>query len=370
MPKNKFRIFSKKFLVIINVLLVTVFLLGCLSAYLPPNFFWWASFISLAMPYLAAILILTIIFWLMVKPKLSLISLIGMLLGYKQLFVMFAFNSNTKLTQQPKANTLRLISWNVESLNAQQFKKIEADKKQSKQAIADFIFNQKAAIVCLQEFNSSEATNNLALFSKIYPYQFFPGDYFRNQQGYKSGCIILSKFPIINTKQVKFPIAESVIYADVVLPFGDTVRVFTTHLQSYKFNAKNYTEINKMATPDDEALQASKSVIKKMKLAFIRRTKQAIMVKEEMDKSPYPTIVCGDFNDVPNSFTYFTIKGDFKDAFLQKGFGIGKTFTHLAPTLRIDYILTAEQFDIKGFDWIDENLSDHLLLITDLTLPK
>lgn len=306
----------------------------------------------------------------MAKPKLALISLIALILGYKQLYVMFAFNSNIKLTQQPKANTLRLISWNVESLNAQKFDKTQTDKQQSKQAIADFIFSQKAAIVCLQEFNSSDASNNLELFRKTYPYHFFPGDYFRNQHAYKSGCIILSKFPIINTNQIKFPIAESLIYADVVLPFGDTVRVFTTHLQSYKFNAKNYYELNKIATQDEEALQASKSVIKKMKLAFIRRSKQAIMVKEEVAKSPYPTIICGDFNDVPNSFTYFTIKGKHKDAFLQKGFGIGKTFTHLAPTLRIDYILPHEKFDVKGFDWIDENLSDHLLLVTDLTLQK
>lgn len=306
----------------------------------------------------------------MAKPKLALISFIALFIGYKQLYVMFAFNSNTKLTQQPKANTLRLISWNVESLNAQKFGKQEMDKSRSKQAIADFIINQKAAVVCLQEFNSSEATNNLSLFSKTYPYYFFPGDYFRNQYSYKSGCIILSKYPIINTKQLKFPIAESVIYADVVLPFGDTVRVFTTHLQSYKFNAKNYSEINKIVTQDDEALQASKSVIKKMKLAFIRRSKQAIMVKEEMGKSPYPTVVCGDFNDVPNSFTYFTIKGNHQDAFLKKGFGIGKTFTHLAPTLRIDYILPSPTFEVKGFDWIDENLSDHLLLVTDLTITK
>lgn len=370
MPKSKFRIFTKKTLIVINILLITVYLLGCLSAYLPPTFFWWASFISLAMPYLVVLLIFTIIFWLMVKPKLSLLSLLALILGYKQLYVMFAFNSNTQLSQQPKGNTLRLISWNVESLNAQKFGKQDADRKQSKQAIADFIFNQKASIVCLQEFNSSESTNNLTLFSKTYPYHYFPGDYFRNQQDYKSGCIIFSKFPIINTKQVKFPIAESIIYADVVLPFGDTVRVFTTHLQSYKFNAKNYDELTKIATQDEEALQASKSVIKKMKLAFVRRSKQAILVKEEIKKSPYPTIICGDFNDVPNSFTYFTIKGNHQDAFLKKGFGIGKTFTHLAPTLRIDYILPSEKFEVKGFDWIDENLSDHLLLVTDLTIRK
>ncbi len=38
---------------------------------------------------------------------------------------------------------------------------------------------------------------------------------------------------------------------------------------------------------------------------------------------PYPEIICGDFNDVPNSFTYFTIKGPRQDAFLEKGAKFG-----------------------------------------------
>ncbi|GMV78775.1 MAG: hypothetical protein AMXMBFR79_19050 [Chitinophagaceae bacterium] len=48
--------------------------------------------------------------------------------------------------------------------------------------------------------------------------------------------------------------------------------------------------------------------------------------------------------------------------------GIGRTFNSLAPTLRIDYILPDKHFSIKQFDMIDENLSDHFMLITDLII--
>jgi endonuclease/exonuclease/phosphatase family metal-dependent hydrolase len=81
-------------------------------------------------------------------------------------------------------------------------------------------------------------------------------------------------------------------------------------------------------------------------------------------------IICGDFNDVPNSYTDFTIRNNWNDAFLQKGFGIGSSFISLAPTLRIDYILASAGFDIVTFDMIDEGLSDHVMLVSDVQLKK
>jgi endonuclease/exonuclease/phosphatase family metal-dependent hydrolase len=73
---------------------------------------------------------------------------------------------------------------------------------------------------------------------------------------------------------------------------------------------------------------------------------------------------------VPSSYTYKTIKGDLQDAFLAKGFGIGATFLGISPTLRIDYILANAKWDIKGWESIDENLSDHHMILSDLQLIK
>ncbi|MBL7731929.1 MAG: endonuclease/exonuclease/phosphatase, partial [Chitinophagaceae bacterium] len=75
-------------------------------------------------------------------------------------------------------------------------------------------------------------------------------------------------------------------------------------------------------------------------------------------------------NDVPNSYTYFTIKGNLQDAFLKKGFGIGRTFSAISPTLRIDYILADRSFRVKQFNRIIKKLSDHYMLVTDLELKK
>jgi endonuclease/exonuclease/phosphatase family metal-dependent hydrolase len=57
-----------------------------------------------------------------------------------------------------------------------------------------------------------------------------------------------------------------------------------------------------------------------------------------------------------------------QDAFLKKGFGIGRTFTGLSPTLRIDYIFADRHFKIKQFNRITKKLSDHYMLVADVQL--
>jgi endonuclease/exonuclease/phosphatase family metal-dependent hydrolase len=107
-----------------------------------------------------------------------------------------------------------------------------------------------------------------------------------------------------------------------------------------------------------------------MKQAFQLRAGQAAMVEKQINASKYPAIITGDFNDVPSSYTYRKITAGWKDAFLEKGFGLGVTYMGLSPTLRIDYILTNTAWEVKAFEQVDENLSDHHMIMADLLLKK
>jgi endonuclease/exonuclease/phosphatase (EEP) superfamily protein YafD len=93
-----------------------------------------------------------------------------------------------------------------------------------------------------------------------------------------------------------------------------------------------------------------------------------MQVREQLDKCPYPGIICGDFNDVPNSYTYYNIRGDWQDAFLKKGFGIGRTYVNISPTLRIDYILASPDLDILQCTRFINSYSDHHPVIADFKL--
>src|ERR1044072_801753 len=126
--------------------------------------------------------------------------------------------------------------------------------------------------------------------------------------------------------------------------------------------------MKKIKQRDEKAIDASKNIFMKMKAAFTNRGLQADIVQRQTDTVAHPSVICGDFNDVPTSYTYFHIRSFRQDAFLKSGLGVGKTYNSLAPMLRIDYILPDTSFIVKQFDMVDENLSDHVMLVSDLKL--
>ena len=93
------------------------------------------------------------------------------------------------------------------------------------------------------------------------------------------------------------------------------------------------------------------------------------MARIQLDNSRLPEILAGDFNDIPNSYTYFHIKGDRQDAFVQKSWGIGRTFAAISPTLRIDYVIADKSFKILRYEKKNVPFSDHYPIIVDLELP-
>jgi endonuclease/exonuclease/phosphatase family metal-dependent hydrolase len=371
MAKSFIRRATKTVIVFINLLVAFIFLLACLTPYLSTSTWWILGFTGLTVPYAIIILFFFIIFWLIVKPKLSLISILVLCMGWQQIEVMAAFKPGPMLSERKRENHIRIIDWNVQSFNGLSKKPLV--KKQIRKDIAASILLLEPDVICLQEFNTAAdggaQTNNIALFKKRYKYFYFSKDYSRHQGDYQSGCIIFSKYQIIDSGKINFPVAESLIYVDI-LKGADTIRIFNTHLQSFKFKQADYSDIEKIKDQDVETIDASMNLFNKMGQAFKRRGPQAELVKKALAQTPFPSIICGDFNDVPNSYTYFTIKNNWQDAFLKKGFGIGSSFISLAPTLRIDYILASAGFDIVTFDMIDEGLSDHVMLVSDVQLKK
>lgn len=234
----------------------------------------------------------------------------------------------------------------------------------------ELIKKQNPDILCLQEFFYSPAPqfyNNVNEIKEMgYPYYYFSKDPDGDQQFI--GCVIFSKYPMIDTGLVRYfrpAMPEALLHADIKVN-NDTIRVFTTHLQSVQFRKRDYDAIEEIKNVEDSVYDNSKTVLAKLGKAMIYRSSQAEVVRQIMDDSPYPTLFCGDLNDIPNSRTYFTIRGNMKDAFLEKGFGIGRTYSSLSPTLRIDYVFTDDHFKINQFTRIVKYLSDHFMLMADV----
>lgn len=369
---SKYRRISRIIFLVVNIVVAVIFLLACLAPYLNPRNWWPVSLIGLGFAFIIVTLIAFIFFWLVFKPRYVLISLIPMLIGYKSIGVFFAFHIPDKFDYDKPGNVIRVVQWNVARFT--EWKRNNNKGSQTRLKMMDLLKEQNADVLCLQEFYTSTDTtyyNNLNHVMKELGYPHFYYSWDKVGKSNWTGQIIFSRFPIIDSGMVRFPrpsMPEALIHTDIKVN-NDTFRIYTTHLQSVRFRKKDFETIEDIKNTDETAVRNSRSIFSKLKNGVVLRSAQAEFLKEEINSSPHPFVLTGDFNDVPNSFTYFTIKGDeLTDVFLATGFGVGKTFSYIAPTLRIDYMFVTKDVNIRQFNRVVRNYSDHYMLVGDFEL--
>ncbi|MCT4666106.1 MAG: endonuclease/exonuclease/phosphatase family protein [Flavobacteriales bacterium] len=218
--------------------------------------------------------------------------------------------------------------------------------------IRDFVLKEKPDIVCLQETYWRD-------WNFGYPYAGKSG----------SSYVILSKFPVI--KQGIVPIKDGRLkryhFADIKIQ-KDTFRVYNVHLSSYRFSQKDYDLLNETQNIEEsEIKERSWSMLRKLNRGILKRRKQLLKLKNHIKKSPYPTFIIGDFNDISHSNTYQQLSENLKDSYLDAGKGLGSTFHGLSVPLRIDYILYPDHFSCIKHEILDQKLSDHFAIKASFT---
>src|SRR5690242_5796361 len=151
---SKLRLFTKRFFIYTNIIVVFVFLLSCLVPYLNPQTWWFISFLGLAFPFLLVIVLFFLAGWLiMLKPKLALISGLAFLASIPSIIVFFAFHRPGTFNYAKDTKTLRVVSWNVARFV--ELKHNNNKGSQIRMKMFDLIKQQNADVLCMQEFHTS-----------------------------------------------------------------------------------------------------------------------------------------------------------------------------------------------------------------------
>ena len=362
--------FLRSILILLNIGVIIAYLVTCISPFVNTAEDWFLAFPGLVFPLIFFALIFFIIVWLFLKSRWWLISLIVLLLGSQQIIAALAFHIPKQFSYDKKPNTLRVFQWNLSGWG--EYNSKGNNDKSYQSLMMDLIKEQHADVLCLEEFydpitNQDFEPHISELINMGYTYHYFVAtEYSKND--YESGIAIFSKYPMIDSASFSFKNnnrGEHLLYTDIKIE-DKIFRIFATHLQSVHFEEKEYESLSKLKQGHESGFSDSRTIVSKLKKGYVSRYKQAELVSEKIKESPYQSLICGDFNDVPNSSTYFKIRGDFQDAFLQKGFFIGRTFRFISPTLRIDYILADKRFNVTQFQSIKVPYSDHYPVEADL----
>lgn len=369
----KYNIFAKTtwtIELILEVILVSLYGGGLLSPYVSPQIVSIPAVLNLAFPIIFLFFVLmTVVYLLRRRWKYLIIHAILLIISISYLKSYFPIT----LKENEAVQDLRVMTYNVSGFLPNRANSLSAE---------NIIRNSEADIVCLQEaiLSRDEAENALAFrkkFGKVYPHRDAHFDYKTHSQG----LVLLSKYPIVKKHVIEYPYKTdgnaSVAYL-IRLPNDKKLLLVNNHMESYRLTKKekdSYTNVTKenffkripslvrelygrLGKPLSKRAQASREVQKEVK--HLKDTYK-----------PDYTIITGDMNDTPMSYTYSKMRSSLRDAYKDKGMGIGVSYNEPLFYFRIDHLFYDERMTVlraklPRYKWS----SDHNPLIVDFALPN
>lgn len=342
---HKRSIFSfSRFLFILHILLCLYTLVAYICVHISPEHLWPAGFVTLSLPAVYLLHAFFFIFWLLVSPKKLIVPVIVILVGYPLFKRTLAIQFEKPA---PATDTFTVLSYNARMFNLYEDK----ISLRSREMIS-WVANHDADIKCIQEFYHKDKSKIFTSINKVSrkgDYQFHMAPLFGSlakKHRDVLGVAIFSRYPIINKGDINFgdQSLNKAIYVDLVIK-KDTIRVFNVHLHSMSiktdslFSAEAYKDIKENYL----------DTFRRLKKGFITRGRQTHILEDYIKASPYKVIVCGDFNDIPYSYTYQKMRELLNNAFEEAGNGFGFTYNGKLFFLRIDNQFYDKSLNATGF---------------------
>ncbi len=333
----------KRLLFLVNIFLIVALLIASSAPYVAPQVSYIPQLLGLFYVHLLVGNVFFLLLWLFFKRRYVIYSLIAVLVGL--LFVPRFYQWENKEEVEQQEEGFKLLSYNVRNF-------IPQNKKDLAVNFFKFVNSQNPAIVCFQEYSQSRYLKyGKKLLSANYPFKYSQGE-----------IATFSKFPIVKKQTIDFDGKEYAkgTFSDILVR-KDTLRIFNVHLESNRLSSDNKEDIASFLHKKGRNFKRLVGVYSKLKRASLHRSKQVKKLLKLIKKSPYPVILCGDFNDIPLSYSYQQIKNQLNDSFTEGGSGTGRSFSEGVINVRIDYIFSS--LKMYKHHVCNVNYSDHKPII-------
>lgn len=351
-----------------------IYALTILAAYggrFDTDIFTFPAMLTLVMPWLALITLILTIIWVCLKKIIpATIGVLTILISWGPISTASPLGFSKK--PEPGAKTFTIMSYNMIHGWDQENKSEGATRNRT----IDYILETDADIVCCIELLNLKPGGDVPhLSEKQYAelrqkYPYIVGDTTLDMK-------LLSKYPATfehgyNCVARQYDRKRYTFYKINI--DGQPLTVVMVHLMSFKLSDKErkiVTEIKSVETAKESYNELKTDIRKKMSNGFARRKEDAQILRETIDHIHGPLIICGDFNDVPESYAYRLLRGnDLKDAYVETGFGPLVTYNQHAFWFHLDQILYRGDLRALSVKKGNTRLSDHYPLIAEFEIFK
>lgn len=360
--------FIKNTILIFNLILALALVIVHYSASVNPVNYWFFSLLGLGYPILLLGNLFFVFFWLLRKTKwFSFFSLLAIFITWQSNKSVAQFSRN-----ENSIDSISIMSWNVKNFDFYNW----SGNENARQEMFELIANNRPNVLCLQEFytENSGNFNNIKDLKNLLGYEhYYFAETYQLNNSRRWGLVIFSDFDIQEHGKVEFEEGtnlNSCMYVDLNLKEKGKLRVYNLHLQSNQFSKEDYDYLENIGEENVDDQKSVSQIVAKLKKGYINRAEQTLQVLAHKNNAPFQSIICGDFNDTPISFSYKTLSSGMKDAFIEKGKGFGKTFQNPTPFLRIDHVLLDPSIEVLAYQKIQAKLSDHYPIIVNFKMPS
>ena len=356
-----------QFLRKLNLWVILFTLFAYIAPFISPAQMSFLMFFGVAFPWLLITNILFITIWALSRYRYWWYSAAVIFVGWSHLTSVFGIHfgqpKNLNTEGVKIENGLRVMSYNVHGLMPPGAKNIV----QARLELSHFLEKQNADVICFQEYILSWGENvdkqmlDFLPFLKTYPYCI-------RLKG--NDLAIFSRFPIQNSGiLLQRNDSNGCTYADISIQ-GRIIRFYSLQLRSNIVSDIADDLARKKDITDDNSWFNIGRMLTRFRRYGIIRAKDAVIIKKHIKECPYPIVLCGDFNDIPVSYSYKILSDGLTDTFQETGRGIGTTYAGHIPALRIDYILTDARFNPLNCFVYRVPHSDHYPVVSDLMMTQ
>ena len=333
------------FVGVITLVVVALFLTTLFVPSLDPRQHGEVSTLGLVAPIIYAMQAALTLYWIVRwRPFIAFVMVFVSLLGVFQLSLFYKLElrrvySEPNLKPRYDKKALKVMSYNVRSF-------IDDNRERQLDSIVKIIKAVNPDILCLQEMGFSDIADSLLEPLKPMPHSL---------SRVNLSPAIYSRYPII--KASRMDTLKNFVWADIVIKKDknneDTIRVFNNHLHSTAIRRDDSNYIENHEYLEGDSLGKVHSMVKRLTENNRVRAEQADTLAALVAASPYPVIVCGDFNDTPVSYTYRTVARKLNDPYRKVGRGYSHTYRGFFDMLRIDYIFYSDEFEALSYEVVD-----------------